>query len=87
MNDQPNLRQFLEEVSSFSSDDAPDFPKSAGGGSAPAAIGKVLEIAGSGSQVCLETVKLQALQSLPIPPRPCPVRSGARSRWWSAAPG
>ena len=63
MNDQPNLRQFLEEVSSFSSDDAPDSPKSAGGGSAPAAIGKVLEIAGSGSQVCLETVKLQALQS------------------------
>ena len=63
MNDQPNLRQFLEEVSSFSSDDAPDSPRPAGGGATLAAIGKVLEIAGSGSQVCLETVKLQALQS------------------------
>jgi len=63
MNDQPNLRQFLEEVSSFSSDDAPDSPRGPVSASTQEAIGKVLEIAGSGSQVCLETSKLLGLQA------------------------
>ncbi|MGZ2412321.1 uncharacterized protein DUF87 [Sphingomonas sp. F9_3S_D5_B_2] len=62
MNDQPNLRQFLDEVSSFSSED-----DGAAGSAAAApnvgAIGKVIEIAGSGSQVCLSTASLLALQS------------------------
>jgi hypothetical protein len=68
MNDQPNLRQFLDEVHSFADEGA----ESAEGAkpAAPAAkpqqlppIGKVLEIAGSGSQICLDSKALTALQS------------------------
>ena len=62
MNDQPNLRQFLDEVNSFGEEgQAP--------GAAPmkgqpiAAIGKVLEIAGSGSAICMDAKHLLALQS------------------------
>jgi hypothetical protein len=65
MNDQPNLRQFVDEVQSFS-DEGAEGAKAA----APAAkpqqlppIGKVLEIAGSGSQICLDSKALTALQS------------------------
>ena len=65
MNDQPNLRQFLDEVHSFA-DEGAEGAKAA----APAAkpqqlppIGKVLEIAGSGSQICLDSKALTALQS------------------------
>jgi hypothetical protein len=61
MDEQPNLREFLDEVSSFSEDTSP----------APAkphaksldAIGKVVEIAGSGSQVRMDAAALAELQS------------------------
>jgi len=61
MDEQPNLREFLNEVSSFSED----------GGAAPAksvpqelsAIGEVVEIAGSGSQIRINAPALMALQS------------------------
>ena len=50
MNDQPNLQQFVDEISSFSDEAAP-----AAGAASPMptlpAIGQVLEIAGSGSRV------------------------------------
>jgi uncharacterized protein len=63
MTDQPNLREFLQHVSSFSGDDG---SAPADGEAAPAglgSVGKVLEIAGSGSQICLDRAALHALQS------------------------
>ena len=62
MNDQPNLRQFVDEISSFS-DEAPATAASTKSGPALPPIGIVVEIAGSGSQVCLDTDALTALQS------------------------
>src|SRR5689334_23043007 len=63
MDEQPNLREFLNEVSSFSEEEAaPATPAK----SAPAkldAIGQVLEIAGSGSQIRMDGAALMALQS------------------------
>src|SRR4051794_40435898 len=59
MNDQPNLRQFLDEVNSFADETA----SAPGAKSAIAPIGKVLEIAGSGSQICMDAKHLLALQS------------------------
>ena len=61
MNDQPNLRQFLDEMSNFS-EEAPAAKKTA---SAPklAPIGQVVEIAGSGSQIRLDASALSTLQS------------------------
>jgi hypothetical protein len=62
MNDQPNLRQFLDEVNSFAEEgQAPTAPASAKAALAP--IGKVLEIAGSGSAICMDAKHLAALQS------------------------
>jgi hypothetical protein len=62
MNDQPNLRQFLDEVNSFGEDGQ--------GAAAPgglsktlAPIGKVLEIAGSGSAICMDAKQLTVLQA------------------------
>jgi hypothetical protein len=58
----PNLTEFLNEVSSFSEDEAPAAPVRA----APAnlgAIGIVVEIAGSGSQVRLDAAAVTALQA------------------------
>jgi uncharacterized protein len=65
MNEQPNLRQFIDEVSSFDNEAAPA-PKK---GSAPALdpIGRVVEIAGSGSLIRLNAETLSALQSSPDP--------------------
>jgi hypothetical protein len=64
MNDQPNLRQFLDEMNSFS-EDAPaspgEQPKSKAEALPP--IGKVLEIAGSGSQICMDSKALAGFQS------------------------
>jgi hypothetical protein len=61
MDEQPNLREFLDEVSSFS-EEAPVVAAAA-----PAArherIGEVVEIAGSGSQVAMDAASLMALQS------------------------
>jgi hypothetical protein len=65
MNDQPNLRQFLDEVHSFAEDGTDGAPAPAPGGKPDklTPIGKVLEIAGSGSQICMDTASLLALQS------------------------
>jgi uncharacterized protein len=62
MNDQPNLRQFLDEVSSFA-DEASAAPAPQGAQAPLGAIGKVLEIAGSGSQICMDKGRLAELQS------------------------
>ena len=64
MEEQPNanLRDFLNEVSSFSADEAPAAPvKAAGPALAP--IGTVVEIAGSGSQIRLDAATVTALQT------------------------
>src|SRR5947209_5071372 len=61
MDDQPNLSEFLNEVSSFS-EETPA-AKGASGGSALDAIGEVREIAGSGSQIRMHAAQLGALQS------------------------
>jgi hypothetical protein len=61
MDEQPNLREFLNEVSSFSEEPTPAPTKSA-----PVkltAIGEVVEIAGSGSQIRMNGAVLTALQS------------------------
>ena len=60
MDEQPNLREFLNEVSSFSEDSAA--APAAGVGEALSAIGEVLEIAGSGSQIRIDSAALTALQ-------------------------
>jgi hypothetical protein len=61
MDEQPNLREFLDEFSTFT-EEAPVVPVSS-----PAVrlekIGQVVEIAGSGSQVALDTASILALQS------------------------
>ena len=62
MNDQPNLRQFLDEVNSFAEDPS-GAPAPAQSGKTLAPIGKVLEIAGSGSQICIDASELTKLQS------------------------
>src|SRR5688572_16840571 len=63
MTDQPNLKQFLDEMGSFSDE--------AGAAGAPASalppIGHVVEIAGSGSQVRLDATALAALEPHPDP--------------------
>jgi uncharacterized protein len=60
MDDRPNLSEFLNEVSSFS-EEAPPPPK-ASAQAALAPIGSVVEIAGSGSQIRMDTAMLVALQ-------------------------
>jgi len=61
MDDQPNLHEFLNEVSSFTeeSEQAPGKPGS--GQMAP--VGDVVEIAGSGSQIRMDAAALNALQT------------------------
>jgi hypothetical protein len=62
MDDQPNLQQFLSEVSSFSAEEA----TTARAPSAPTAIppiGQVVDIAGSGSQVRLDAATLNSLSN------------------------
>jgi hypothetical protein len=61
MNDQPNLRQFLDEVNSFA--DEPQGAPAAAQSGKLGAIGKVLEIAGSGSQICIDASELMKLQA------------------------
>ena len=62
MDDRPNLREFLNEVSSFSEDEATSAP-----GKSPSPqlsqVGEVVEIAGSGSQIRMDAAALAALQS------------------------
>jgi hypothetical protein len=62
MDEQPNLHEFLNEVSSFQDEEAAAAPAKASG-PAPSSIGIVVEIAGSGSQVRLDAAKVAALQS------------------------
>ncbi|HEV2595729.1 MAG TPA: DUF87 domain-containing protein [Sphingomicrobium sp.] len=57
-----NLHDFLNEVSSFSAEEAPVTPIPAAG-PAPGAIGIVTDIAGSGSQVRLDAAAVMALQA------------------------
>jgi hypothetical protein len=56
MTDQPNLKQFLDEMSSYTDRDAPQ-----AGASGVPAIGQVLEIAGSGSRVVMDAATLMGL--------------------------
>jgi uncharacterized protein len=60
MDDQPSLRNFVAEISSFSDEAATPAAKRAGGSDLPA-IGRILEIAGSGSQIRMDAAVLQAL--------------------------
>jgi hypothetical protein len=61
MDEQPNLREFINEVSNFT-DEAPASPAK-GKSAAPGAVGQVVEIAGSGSQIRIDPAALTALQS------------------------
>ena len=63
MTDQPSLKQFLDEMSSYSDAEA-------GGPAARAAappIGQVIEIAGSGSRVIMDGARLVEMQGHPDP--------------------
>jgi hypothetical protein len=62
MTDQPNLKQFLDEMGSFTEQDGPAGTKTASGKALPP-IGHVVEIAGSGSQVRLDPSVLSALST------------------------
>jgi hypothetical protein len=62
MNDQPNLKQFLDEMGSFTEQDGAASPSAASGKALPP-IGNVVEIAGSGSQVRFDPAVLNALAS------------------------
>ena len=60
MDEQPNLREFLNEVSSFT-EESPVAPAK-GPAAAISAVGDVMEIAGSGSQIRVNGAALNALQ-------------------------
>ncbi|MEO6198896.1 MAG: DUF87 domain-containing protein, partial [Sphingomicrobium sp.] len=64
MDDQPNLREFINEVSSFNEQEAAPERRH---GSALPVLGKVVEIAGSGSRVRMDASVLASLQSSPDP--------------------
>ena len=61
MDERPNLHEFLNEVSSFSDEVAVSAEPRASEALAP--IGKVVEIAGSGSQVLLDAAQLAAMST------------------------
>ena len=61
MDDQPNLREFAEELNSFSDEPAPK-PAEKQGESLPP-VGKVVDIAGSGSRIRMDGAMLASLQS------------------------
>jgi hypothetical protein len=60
MDDRPNLREFLNEVSTFAEEPPPS--PSAAAQAALAPMGQVVEIAGSGSQIRMDAAILTALQ-------------------------
>ncbi len=62
MTDQPNLKQFLDEMGSFSDETGTDGAKPASKAALPP-IGHVVEIAGSGSQIRLDPAALGTLES------------------------
>jgi Helicase HerA, central domain len=61
MDDQPNLREFINEVSNFA--EGSTATRSASASDPAAAIGEVFEIAGSGSQIRMDAAMLGTLQS------------------------
>src|SRR3954467_8740774 len=61
MDDQPNLHEFLNEVSNFA-EEAP-VSKCGSGSASLTPIGQVVEIAGSGSQIRMDAAALGAIQS------------------------
>ena len=61
MDERPNLSEFLNEVSSFAEEQQSSPTK--GKAEAMSAIGEVVEIAGSGSQIRMNAANLMALQS------------------------
>jgi hypothetical protein len=61
MNEQPNLQQFVDHLSSFSDDTASTGGEVPNPANAVPAIGTVQEIAGSGSRVAMDAVQLHAL--------------------------
>ena len=65
MEEQPkaNLHEFLNEVSSFSADEAPAAAPAKAPAPTLSPIGQVVEIAGSGSQVRLDAAAVTALQT------------------------
>jgi hypothetical protein len=62
MDEQPNLHEFLNEVSSFTAEDAAAAPTKASTATS-SAIGEVVEIAGSGSQIRMSASVIAGLQS------------------------
>ncbi|HEY4070002.1 MAG TPA: DUF87 domain-containing protein [Sphingomicrobium sp.] len=88
MDEQPNLREFLNEVSSFSEEPTPAPAKP--GRAKLSAIGKVVEIAGSGSQIRMEGGTLAALQSHSDPSVAMSGQVGSQvkmvvANWWLIA--
>jgi len=61
MNDQPSLKQFLDELSSYADTDSAQGAASSSKSGVPP-IGQVLEIAGSGSRVVMDAGTLNELQ-------------------------
>jgi hypothetical protein len=61
MDDQPNLRQFIDEMSSFD-EEAAAKPVAASAGALPP-VGEVVDIAGSGSRIRMKAANLMSLQS------------------------
>jgi len=61
MDEQPNLREFIDEVSSF--DDEPAAKPMRGAAPALPSVGEVIEIAGSGSKIRMKGETLNALQA------------------------
>jgi Helicase HerA, central domain len=62
MTDNPNLKQFVDEMSSYSDDGAPSHAPAVRGAALPA-IGHVIDIAGSGSQVHMHAERLVELET------------------------
>src|SRR4051794_24482217 len=63
MDDRPNLREFLNEVSSFQEEDTAAAAPVKAAGPVTGAIGTVVEIAGSGSQIRMDANAVTALQA------------------------
>ena len=61
MNEQPNLQQFVDHLSSFSDEQAQGGTAVPSSTSSLPGIGTVLEIAGSGSRVAMDAAQLNAL--------------------------
>src|SRR5690348_14344378 len=61
MNEQPNLQQFVDHLSSFSDEGAPTEGRVPSPSASVGDIGSVLEIAGSGSRVTMDASRLHAL--------------------------